>query len=475
MRAYTHQAMLGTRTAPSGSTLRTVARLRHSSHTSDGEGHDGEWLLRERQERKADEGGPPAAAEVRGEAAEEQRGAERLGQIVHRRVDEPRVRDDEEPLPACVPASLAEPRGRRRSGRKRREPDGEECGGGGRSLPGAEDPAEPAVERVPVPVARLVDVPMERSRRERVDRDRPVELAVVAAAWNRLETGIDPLRGGAEGGPDPTRGKAVTSQPTGRSEGTSASEATTSASAPDASGTGRTRLVSERTIDLSILMPVYDERATVEQAIEAVLETELGASYELIVVDDGSRDGTRELLENGSWPEHVRLLAHDRNRGKGAAIRTGLADARGTFTTILDADLEYSPSDIPSLLEPLQRGDAQAVFGTRAFRSHSAYSFWYVVGNRAVTLVRERHLQLLDLRPHDRAQGDTHRSLPLTRPARARASRSKRRSWRAWSAAGSASMRCRSSTARAVARTGKKLTAVDGLRVVRTLLRCRLS
>jgi dolichol-phosphate hexosyltransferase len=103
--------------------------------------------------------------------------------------------------------------------------------------------------------------------------------------------------------------------------------------------------VSERTIDLSILMPVYDERATVEQAIEAVLERELGASYELIVVDDGSRDGTRELLANGAWQEHVRLLAHDRNLGKGAAIRTGLAAA-----------------------------------------PHSAYSFWYVVGNRSVTL-----------------------------------------------------------------------------------------
>src|SRR5436853_6194303 len=184
-----------------------------------------------------------------------------------------------------------------------------------------------------------------------------------------------------------TRGRAVTSHPAGRRDGSRASVATANASAPAAAGTGRTRLVSERTIDLSILMPVYNERATVERAIGAVLETTQLASYELIVVDDGSRDGTRELLENGAWPDHVRLLRHDRNRGKGEALRTALAEARGTYTTILDADLEYLPSDIPMLLEPLMRGDAQAVFGTRAFRSHSAYSFWYVLGNRAVTLV----------------------------------------------------------------------------------------
>jgi hypothetical protein len=118
--------------------------------------------------------------------------------------------------------------------------------------------------------------------------------------------------------PEPTRGRAVTSQLTGRREGTSASVATASASALDATGTGRTRLVSERTIDLSILMPVYDERATVERTVDAVLRMEFGASYELIVVDDGSRDGTRELLRNRSWPEHVRVLTHEQNRGKGA-------------------------------------------------------------------------------------------------------------------------------------------------------------
>jgi glycosyltransferase involved in cell wall biosynthesis len=231
--------------------------------------------------------------------------------------------------------------------------------------------------------------------------------------------------------------------------------------------------VSERTIDLSILMPVYDERATVERAIAAVLETNLGASYELIVIDDGSRDGTRELLQRGSWPENVRLFAHDRNRGKGAALRTGLAEARGTFTTIFDADLEYLPSDIPQLLEPLMRGDAQAVFGTRAFRSHSAYSFWYVVGNRAVTLVANviYNCWISDLMTgHKAIRTDLFRSLDLRE--------------RGFAVEAEITARLLSRGIliyevpveyRARSREeGKKLTALDGLRVVRTLLRCRL-
>ena len=85
------------------------------------------------------------------------------------------------------------------------------------------------------------------------------------------------------------------------------------------------------------------------------------------------------------WPEHVHVLQHDRNRGKGAALRTALAGAQGAYATVMDADLEYSPADIPSLLEPLRNGDADAVFGTRGFQAHSAYSFWYVIGNKGVS------------------------------------------------------------------------------------------
>ena len=132
-------------------------------------------------------------------------------------------------------------------------------------------------------------------------------------------------------------------------------------------------------------MPVFNERLRLERAVDAVLAANVSDDLELLIIDDGSTDGTREILREASWPAEVRVIYHDRNRGKGAAIRTALAEARGLYTTIMDADLEYEPSDIPALLGPLRAGDAQAVFGTRGFQSHSAYSFWYVVGNRAVT------------------------------------------------------------------------------------------
>src|SRR4051794_8696221 len=138
-------------------------------------------------------------------------------------------------------------------------------------------------------------------------------------------------------------------------------------------------------VEVTVLMPVYNERATVERAIDDVLAAEFSQSWELIVVDDGSTDGTSDLLREGGWPDTVRILSHPQNRGKGAAIRTGLTEAAGRFTTIMDADLEYAAADLALLIEPLRRGESTAVFGTRGFQAHSAYSFWYVIGNRVVT------------------------------------------------------------------------------------------
>lgn len=137
---------------------------------------------------------------------------------------------------------------------------------------------------------------------------------------------------------------------------------------------------------VSILMPVYNEAPTVADAIEAALAAELPVEREIIVVDDGSSDGTREILERRGWPSSVRLVRHDRNRGKGAAVRTGLAQARGTFATIFDADLEYRADDLSDVLEPLVDGRANAVFGVHTFQSHTSFSFLYVVGNRTLTL-----------------------------------------------------------------------------------------
>jgi dolichol-phosphate hexosyltransferase len=135
--------------------------------------------------------------------------------------------------------------------------------------------------------------------------------------------------------------------------------------------------------ELSILMPVFNEEATVERAIDRVLQADVGTdSYELVIVDDGSTDRTRELLGGREWPDEVRIFYADRNGGKGRAVREALSRADGEFAVILDADLEYDPNDLKDLLVPVRNRVTDAAFGTRAFRSHSAYSFWYVVGNR---------------------------------------------------------------------------------------------
>jgi len=220
-------------------------------------------------------------------------------------------------------------------------------------------------------------------------------------------------------------------------------------------------------------MPVFNERLRLERAVDAVLAANVSDDLELLIVDDGSTDGTREILREGSWPPQVRVIYHDRNRGKGAAIRTALAEARGLYTTIMDADLEYEPSDIPALLAPLRAGDAQAVFGTRGFQSHSAYSFWYVVGNRAVTFAANL---LYNSWVSDMMTGQKAMSTELFRSLELRArgfaieaeitARLLRGGVRIYEVPITYTARSREE--------GKKLTAVDGLRVVRTLLRCRV-
>ena len=110
-------------------------------------------------------------------------------------------------------------------------------------------------------------------------------------------------------------------------------------------------------------MPVYNEAATVLAAIDDVLTAALPVERcELIVVDDGSSDGTRDLLRSADLPDHVRLHTHSRNLGKGAALRTGLTHATGDYTAVLDADLEYRAADLAVLLSPLLAGEATVVF-----------------------------------------------------------------------------------------------------------------
>ena len=223
-----------------------------------------------------------------------------------------------------------------------------------------------------------------------------------------------------------------------------------------------------------ILMPVYNELATVERAIDDALTAELPvAERELLLIDDGSTDGTRELLEAGDWPDNVTLVLHDRNRGKGAALQTGIERATGTWSAILDADLEYSAADLGPLLEPLIEGKANVVFGTRSWSSHSAFSFWYVIGNKGVTLATNviYNCFISDVMTcHKAMSTELFRSLRLRERGFAIepeiAARVIRSGERIYEVPISYAARSREE--------GKKLTAVDGLRVLRTLLRCRV-
>ncbi|GGK32594.1 glycosyl transferase [Pilimelia terevasa] len=136
---------------------------------------------------------------------------------------------------------------------------------------------------------------------------------------------------------------------------------------------------------LSILMPVFNEAARIGDALKQALAVDYPCPIEMVVVDDGSRDGTADILATMDDPR-LRVVTHPRNAGKGAAIRTAVDSATGDYMVILDADLEYDPQDIPRLLGPVLDGRAEVVYGNRTFGSHSSYSFWYVMGNKAVTL-----------------------------------------------------------------------------------------
>jgi dolichol-phosphate hexosyltransferase len=227
--------------------------------------------------------------------------------------------------------------------------------------------------------------------------------------------------------------------------------------------------------ELSILMPVYNERGTVARAIEEVQSAELPVDgVEFVVIDDGSTDGTRELLRELAADDGFRLVEHPRNKGKGAAIRTGLAEATGRWTTILDADLEYSPASLAELLGPLIDGYADAVYGTRAFQAHSAYSFWYVAGNKAVTFACNLlyNAWLSDIMTcHKVMPTELFQSLNLCENGfgiepeiTARLLQSKRTIFEV-----PIPYRARRREA------GKKLTGYDGLRTLRTLARCRVT
>ena len=138
--------------------------------------------------------------------------------------------------------------------------------------------------------------------------------------------------------------------------------------------------------DLTVVMPFYNEHATLRSALERLLKTELSHAFEVVLVDDGSSDGSAGTITDLVDGERVRLLTHEVNRGKGAAIRTGVDQARAPLLSILDADLEYDPSNFQRLIDAVHHHQAEVVYGVRSFGSQTAYSFWFVVGNRMVSL-----------------------------------------------------------------------------------------
>jgi glycosyltransferase involved in cell wall biosynthesis len=222
---------------------------------------------------------------------------------------------------------------------------------------------------------------------------------------------------------------------------------------------------------LSVVMPCFNERATIEEILRRVRAAPF--EKEIVVVDDGSSDGTREILKRLEQPLGLRLIFHEENRGKGAALRSGFAAATGDAVVIQDADLEYDPQDYPELLAPIRDGRADVVFGSRFQEGRNGSSRWHYACNRLLTFLSNlfTDLDLTDMETCYKAfRADVARRLTI---------RSRRFGVEPELTAGVARLRCRVFEVpvryhgRDVAH-GKKIRARDALDAVWSIVRFNL-
>jgi len=137
---------------------------------------------------------------------------------------------------------------------------------------------------------------------------------------------------------------------------------------------------------LTVLIPIYNEIHTIREILKRVQDT--GLADEILLVDDGSTDGTRDILDELNGQGAIRVILHKKNQGKGAAVRTGIKNATGDVLLIQDADLEYDPRDYPALLKPLEEGVADVVYGSRFLGAPRRVAmFWHMVANKLLTLI----------------------------------------------------------------------------------------